>query len=337
MRNPGPEATLELTRAPDPVPQRHEVLVRVHAAGVNRADLLQRRGLYPPPPGAPAWPGLEVSGVVESVGAQAGHWQPGDRVCCLLPGGGYAEQVSVDHRMVLPVPGPVSLTQAAALPEVACTVWSNLVDVAGLRAGQTLLVHGGSSGIGTMAIQVATALGARVAVTAGSPTKLQACRSLGADIVIDYRRTDFVQVLDEATAGHGADVILDVVGAKYLARNIEALAIGGRLVVIGLLGGRRAELDLAAVLAKQGTICATSLRARAADEKAGIVAAVAENVWPMMDRKLVKPVIDREFPLAQAQAAHDRMAAGEHIGKIVLLVHRTPDTTNVRQTGEQGA
>ena len=251
---PGGPEVLTLTEVPDPEPIAGEVRIRVAAAGVNRADVLQRQGFYPPPAGAPSYLGLEVSGVIDALGPEVTGWQVGAEVCALLSGGGYAEQVCVDARQVLPIPAGVSLIDAAGLPEVTSTVWSNVFHTANLQPGELLLVHGGSSGIGTMAIQLAHALGSRVAVTAGSTAKLEVCRGLGAEILVNYREQDFVAEIREATAGGGADVILDNMGAAYLARNIDALAVGGRLVVIGLQGGAKAELNLATLLTKRA-IC----------------------------------------------------------------------------------
>lgn len=307
---------------PTPEPRDGEVLVEVVAAGVNRADVMQRKGFYPPPPGASELPGLEVSGRVSSLGpgTEGSGWSVGDEVCALLSGGGYAEEVAVPVGQLLPIPAGVSLADAAALPEVACTVWSNLVMEAGLTEGETVLLHGGSSGIGTMAIQVAKALGARVAVTAGSAEKLEACRELGADMLVNYREQDFVEELRAATDGRGADVILDVVGAKYLEPNVKALAPDGRLVVIGLLGGRKGELDLGALLTKRARVIATSLRSRPLEGKAEIVAAVREHVWPWVEAGRVRPLIQSRHPLADAAAAHREMEASQHIGKILLSV-----------------
>jgi putative PIG3 family NAD(P)H quinone oxidoreductase len=263
---PGEADALVPADVPTPDPAHDQVRIRVAAAGVNRADVIQRKGFYPPPPGAPEYPGLEVSGTVDALGEGVDGWRVGDEVCALLAGGGYAEHVCVAAGQVLPVPSGVSLEDAAALPEVVCTVWSNVFMTANLLPGQTLLVHGGSSGIGTMAIQLAREVGARVPVTAGSAEKLEACRTLGAEVLVNYREQDFVEELRTATAGAGADVILDNMGAKYLARNVEALAVNGRLVVIGLQGGARAELDLGMLLRKRGAVIATSLRARPAPE-----------------------------------------------------------------------
>lgn len=319
---PGDADALVLADVPDPVPGPGEVLLDVAAAGVNRADIMQRRGFYPPPAGASEYPGLEVSGTVAALGEGVEGIALGEQVCALLSGGGYAERVVVPMAQLLPVPEGVSLVDAAGLPEVACTVFSNVFMTAGLQPGQTLLVHGGSSGIGTMAIQLAHAMGARVAVTASSQAKLDACRELGADILINYREQDFVEALREATDGHGADVILDVVGAKYLGRNVDALAANGRLVVIGLQGGTKGELDLGALLAKRAAVIATSLRARPAQEKAAIVAAVAENVWPLIDAGTVRPIIQDRLPLADAAQAHRLLEESNHIGKVLLTPAR---------------
>jgi putative PIG3 family NAD(P)H quinone oxidoreductase len=313
----GPEA-LVLADVPDPVPGPGEVLVQVAASAVNRADVLQRQGFYDPPPGASPYPGLECSGRIAELGEGVSGWAVGDEVCALLSGGGYAEKVAVPVGQLLPLPRTVGLVTAAALPEVVSTVWSNVFQVAFLRPGETLLVHGGSSGIGTMAIQLGKAIGARVAVTAGSPDKLEACRALGADILINYREQDFVEELRETTAGSGADVILDVMGAKYLDRNIDALAVNGRLVVIGMQGGVKAELNLGKLMAKRAAVAATGLRARPLDEKAAIVASVREHVWPLVEAGVVKPIVDRVLPLADAAEAHRLMESSTHIGKILL-------------------
>lgn len=315
---PGDADALVLDEVPTPEIGDQEVLVRVAAAGVNRADLVQRQGFYPPPPGASAYPGLEVSGTITALGSAVTGWEAGDQVCALLVGGGYAEEVAVPAAQLLPVPAGVSLVDAAALPEVVCTVWSNVFMTANLQPGQTLLVHGGSSGIGTMAIQLAREVGARIAVTAGSPEKLAACRDLGAEILINYRDQDFVEVLAEATGGQGADVILDNMGAKYLARNVRVLAVRGRLVIIGLQGGVKAELDIGALLRKSAAVVATSLRGRPAAEKATIVAAVREHVWPLVESGRVRPVVDRTLTLAEAPAAHRVLEAGGNIGKVLL-------------------
>ena len=313
----GPDS-LVLADVDPPEAGAGEVVVRVVAAGVNRADTLQRQGRYPPPRGESDVPGLEVSGVVEELGDGVDGWAVGDEVCALLAGGGYAEGVRVPVGQLLPVPAGVSLVDAAALPEVVCTVWSNVFLTADLRAGETLLVHGGSSGIGTMAIQLAHERGARVAVTAGSADKLDACRRLGAEVLVNYREEDFVERLVEATEGHGADVILDIIGAKYLSRNVSALATGGRLVIIGMQGGTRGELDIAALLAKRGSVTATFLRARRPEEKAAIVASVREHVWPLVEANRVRPVVHSRHPLADAAEAHRELESSSHVGKVLL-------------------
>jgi putative PIG3 family NAD(P)H quinone oxidoreductase len=313
----GPEV-LTLSEVPDPEPGPGEVLVRVAASGVNRADVMQRLGHYPPPPGASPYIGLEVSGTVEALGEGVEGWDVGEQVCALLAGGGYAELVSVPAGQLLPVPAGVSLVDAAALPEVACTVWSNVFMTAGLRPGEMLLVHGGSSGIGTMAIQLGVQVGARVAVTAGSADKLSRCRELGAEVLVNYRDDDFVEQVRAATDGRGADVVLDNMGAKYLARNVDVLAPNGRLVVIGLQGGARAELDLGQLLRKRAAVIATSLRARPAPEKATIVAAVREHVWPLVEAGAVRPVVHERLPLERAGDAHRLLEESGHVGKILL-------------------
>ncbi|MGL5857578.1 MAG: NAD(P)H-quinone oxidoreductase [Angustibacter sp.] len=319
---PGGPGVLVLQDVPEPVPGPGELLIRVAAAGVNRADVLQRLGRYPPPPGASPLLGLECSGTVAAVGDRVapGTWQAGDQVCALLSGGGYAELVAVAAEHVLPLPGGVSLVEAAALPEVACAVWSNLVSTARLAPGELVLIHGGSGGIGTMAIQIARQLGARVAVTASSSAKLDRCRELGAQLLVNYQEQDFVEALRAQTAGRGVDVVLDVVGAAYLQRNVDVLATGGRLVVIGLQGGRRGELDLSALLAKRATVAGTSLRGRATADKAMVVAGVRRYVWPMIAADVVQPVVDRIFPLADAAQAHQVMESAAHVGKVVLTV-----------------
>ncbi|MEU0050116.1 NAD(P)H-quinone oxidoreductase [Streptomyces sp. NPDC006184] len=314
----GPEA-LVWDEVPDPVPGEGEVLVEVVASAVNRADIMQRQGFYDPPPGASAYPGLECSGRIAALGPGVAGWSVGDEVCALLAGGGYAEKVAVPAGQLLPVPRGVDLRQAAALPEVACTVWSNVFMVAHLRPDETLLVHGGSSGIGTMAIQLAKALGARVAVTAGTKEKLDFCGELGADVLINYREQDFVAEIRDATDGAGADVILDNMGAKYLDRNVQALAVNGRLAIIGMQGGTKGELNIGALLAKRAAVSATSLRARPLDEKATIVAAVREHVWPLLADGHVRPVVDREVPMPQAPEAHHLVEASGHIGKVLLV------------------
>ncbi|AEY90517.1 MULTISPECIES: NAD(P)H-quinone oxidoreductase [Streptomyces] len=314
----GPEA-LVWDEVPDPVPGEGEVLVEVVASAVNRADILQRQGFYNPPPGASPYPGLECSGTIAALGPGVSGWAVGDQVCALLAGGGYAEKVAVPAGQLLPAPEGVDLTRAAALPEVVCTVWSNVFMVAHLRPGETLLVHGGSSGIGTMAIQLAKAVGAKVAVTAGTKEKLDRCAELGADVLINYREQDFVAEIKRATDGAGADVILDNMGAKYLERNVQALAVNGRLAIIGMQGGVKGELNIGTLLSKRAAISATSLRARPLEEKAAIVAAVREHVWPLFAAGHVGPVVDRELPMPEAAEAHRLVEASGHIGKVLLV------------------
>ncbi|MGW0992257.1 NAD(P)H-quinone oxidoreductase [Streptomyces sp. NPDC002523] len=314
----GPEA-LVWAEVPDPVPGEGEVLVEVVASAVNRADLLQRQGFYTPPPGASPYPGLECSGRIVALGPGVSGWAVGDEVCALLAGGGYAQKVAVPAGQLLPVPESIDLKQAAALPEVVCTVWSNVFMVAHLRPGELLLVHGGSSGIGTMAIQLAKAIGARVAVTAGNKEKLDFCAELGADVLINYREQDFVAEIERATDGAGADVILDNMGAKYLDRNVQALAVNGRLAIIGMQGGVKAELNIAALLNKRAAISATSLRARPLSEKAAIVAAVREHVWPLIASGHIRTVVDRELPMTDAAQAHRVLEESGHIGKVLLV------------------
>ncbi|MFJ6897129.1 NAD(P)H-quinone oxidoreductase [Streptomyces hokutonensis] len=314
----GPEA-LVWDEVPDPVAGEGEVLVEVVATAVNRADIMQRQGFYDPPPGASRYPGLECSGRITEVGPGVSGWSVGDEVCALLAGGGYAQKVAVPAGQLLPVPQGVDLRHAAALPEVVCTVWSNVFMVAHLRPAETLLVHGGSSGIGTMAIQLGKAVGAKVAVTAGTKEKLDYCAELGADILVNYREQDFVAEIAQATGGAGADVILDNMGAKYLDRNVQALAVNGRLAIIGLQGGIKAELNIAALLGKRAAISATSLRARPLGEKAAIVAAVREHVWPLIASGQVRPVVDRELPMSEAAAAHQVVEDSGHIGKVLLV------------------
>jgi len=320
ISEPGGPAVLVLSEVPDPEPAAGEVVIKVAAAGLNRADLMQRQGFYPPPPGAPPYPGLECAGRIAALGAGVIGWRVGDEVCALLAGGGYAELVAVPAGQLLPLPEGISIHNAASLPEAACTVYSNVVQLCHLTAGETLLIHGGASGIGTLAIQLARALGARVACTAGSSAKLEQCRALGAELAIDYTSEDFVAAIGEFTGGRGADVILDIVGAAYLERNVQALAADGRLVIIGMQGGARAEFDINALLRKRGSVHATTLRARPADQKAAIVAAVRQHVWPLVAAGQIRPVIAHILPLAEASRAHELMEAGQHVGKILLTV-----------------
>jgi putative PIG3 family NAD(P)H quinone oxidoreductase len=314
---------LQWQEVPDVTADRDEVLVKVTAAGVNRADLLQAAGLYPPPPGASELLGMEVSGVIETVGDDVADWAPGDEVCALLAGGGYAEYVAVPAGQLLPHPAGLNLIDAAGLPEVACTVWSNLVMTAHLTEGQTLLMHGGASGIGTHAIQIARALGARVAVTAGSAGKLDFCRELGAEILINYHDEDFVAALKEATNNAGADVIFDIMGASYLDRNIDALASDGRIVIIGMQGGIKGELNIAKLLSKRGHVIGTTLRARPTtgpSSKSAIVAEVTREVWPMIADGRVREIIGARLPIQDAAEAHRLLSAGEVTGKVILTV-----------------
>ncbi|KRQ20208.1 MULTISPECIES: NAD(P)H-quinone oxidoreductase [Mycobacteroides] len=318
----GPEA-LCWTEVPDPTPGPGEILIDVTAAAVNRADLLQRQGLYPMPPGASHILGLECSGVIAQVGADVSEWAVGQAVCALLSGGGYAEKVVVPAGQVLPIPSNINLDVAAALPEVACTVWSNLVMTARMAAGQSILIHGGSSGIGTHAIQVAKALGVRVAITAGTPDKLDACRDLGADLTINYRATDFVQAVHNFTDGAGVDLILDIMGAKYLDRNVDALGNDGYLVIIGMQGGAVAELNIAKLITKRGSITATTLRGRplgGPSGKAAIVDAVTQDLWPLVEAGKVLPIVGAEIPVSQAGEAHRLLESGEIVGKVLLTL-----------------
>jgi putative PIG3 family NAD(P)H quinone oxidoreductase len=316
--SPGGPEVLTVAELPDPSPGEGELVLDMVATAVNRADTLQRQGHYPPPPGASDVLGLECSGVVSAVGSSVQGWQVGDEVCALLAGGGYAEKVLVPAGQVMPVPDGVDMVDAAALPEVACTVWSNVFMIAALQPAETLLVHGGAGGIGTMAIQLAHALGTTVLTTAGSEAKLEVCRNLGADVAVNYRERDFVEAVHEATDGKGADVILDNMGAKYLGRNLDALATEGRLVVIGMQGGSNGELDLRKLMAKRGAVIATGLRARPVSEKAAICAAVVEHVWPLVAQGAVRPILHSVLPLDQAAEAHRLMEAGDNVGKLVL-------------------
>jgi putative PIG3 family NAD(P)H quinone oxidoreductase len=304
----------------DPVPDEGEVLIDVVSSAVNRADLLQRMGFYPPPAGITDILGLECSGRISALGAGVIGWSVGDEVCALLAGGGQAERAVVPAGQCMPVPDGVTLTIAGALPEVACTVWSNLVQIAELEGGDVLLVHGGASGIGTAAIQIGKALGATVITTAGSPEKLARCLDLGADLAVDYRDDDFVAAVRDLTGDHGADVILDIMGAAYLERNVNALATGGRLVCIGMQGGTRAELDLGALLGKRGSIHATSLRSRPLAEKAAICRSVAEGLWPLVADGRVQPIVEASYPMNEVAEAHTLVADGGHVGKVLLTV-----------------
>lgn len=319
VSTPGDPDVLIPAEKPVPAVGPTDVLIDVAAAGINGADLAQRRGAYPSPAGAPDWPGLEVSGTVAQIGAAVNGFATGDRVCALIPGGGYAELVSVDERLVLPVPAGVDLIDAAGLPEVAATVWSNVFMLAELHQGQTLLVHGGSSGIGSMAIQLGVALGARVIATAGSDSKVAFCESLGA-IGVNYREQDFVQSVKQSTGDEGANVVLDMVGGDYIARDIHALAIDGRIMVIANKSGAASEFDVGRLMAKRGRIWGTTLRARPIEERSRIIAEVREQVWPLIESGDVRPIVDSRFPLFSAADAHRRMESSQHIGKILLTV-----------------
>jgi len=316
VREPGGPDVLEWTEVADPVPGQGEVLIDVAASAVNRADLLQRQGFYPPPPGASDIIGLECSGTVAALGEGVTGWNVGDEVCALLAGGGYAEKVVVPAAQLLPVPKGVDVVTAAALPEVACTVWSNVVMDGRLKLGETFLVHGGAGGIGTHAIQVGKALGAYVVVTAGSEDRLDRCRQLGADLAINYKEKDFVEVVKKEFGG--ADVILDNMGASYLGRNVDALRQDGRLVIIGMQGGVKGELNVGALLGKRASVFAAGLRFRPLDQKAAIVADVRERLWPLVSDGLVKPVIGQVVPMAEASSAHRAMEEGSVFGKILL-------------------
>ncbi len=316
IREPGDPDVLEWTEIADPRPGPGEVLLDVAASAVNRADLLQRQGHYPPPPGASETIGLECSGTIAELGEDVEGWNVGDEVCALLAGGGYAQKVVVPAGQLLPVPGEVDLIAAAGLPEVACTVWANVVMHAKLTEGEVLLVHGGAGGIGTHAIQVGKALGATVVVTAGSAERLESCRQLGADLTINYKEADFVEVLRNETGG--ADVILDNMGASYLGRNVDALKPDGRLVIIGMQGGVKGELNVGAMLGKRAEVFAAGLRFRPLDQKAAIVADVRERLWPLVSEGAVKPIIGQVIPMSEAASAHRAMEEGSVFGKILL-------------------
>jgi putative PIG3 family NAD(P)H quinone oxidoreductase len=320
IREPGPPEVLRAVERPVPQPGPGEVLIQVAAAGVNRPDVLQRKGIYPPPPGITDIPGLEVAGEVVRLGEGVREPALGTRVCALVAGGGYAQYVSAPAVQCLQAPAPLSLEQAAVLPETFFTVWLNVFQRARLQKGETLLVHGGSSGIGTTAILLGKAFDARVIVTAGSAQKCAACRELGADLAINYREADFVEATVRATDGRGADVILDMVGGDYLARNTAAAAVEGRIALIATQGGNKAELDLRSLMVKRLTISASTLRAQPVANKGRIAAALRENVWPLFETRGLKPVIHARFPLADAAGAHRLMESDTHIGKIVLLV-----------------
>jgi NADPH2:quinone reductase len=319
ISRPGTPDVLVPAERPIPVAGTGEVLVRVAAAGVNRPDVLQRRGMYPPPPGASDLPGLEVSGTIAALGPDVHGWREGDQVCALISGGGYAEYCVIPAPQCLPLPRGVDLIHAGGIPETTFTVWTNVFDRGRLASGETLLVHGGSSGIGTTAIQLAHARRARVFATAGSADKCAACEALGAEQAINYHETDFVAAVREATAGRGVDVVLDMVAGEYVQRNLEALAIDGRLVVIGRQGGMKSEIDVMPILRKRLTLTGSTLRTRSVAEKGAIAEAVRHHVWPLFESGDVRVVLHQTFPLEQAAEAHRVMEAGTHIGKLVLL------------------
>ena len=317
---PGPPESLRAVSRPVPVPGPQEVLIRVVAAGVNRPDVLQRKGVYPPPPGVTDIPGLEVAGEVVGAGTEVIDPVVGARVCALVAGGGYAEYVAAPAVQCLPVPGALSMEEAAALPETFFTVYYNVFMRSRLRSGETLLIHGGSSGIGTTAILLAKAFGARVIVTAGSAEKCAACRTLGADVAIDYKQDDFVARTREATGGQGADLILDMVGGEYLARNMAAAAVNGRIAIIATQHGTKAELDLVTLMRKRLRLGGSTLRSQSVESKGEIATSLRKEVWPLFESKSLRPVIHARFPLRDASRAHALMESGAHIGKIVLVV-----------------
>ncbi|CAI5476924.1 unnamed protein product [Closterium sp. Yama58-4] len=316
---PGGAEVLQVREVPMPEVREGEVLIRVAATALNRADIMQRLGSYPPPKGASPILGLECSGTVESVGSHVTRWKVGDQVCALLAGGGYAEYVSVPESQILPVPDGVPLVDAAALPEAACTVWSTVFMMAKLQPGESFLVHGGSSGIGTFAIQLAKLLESRVFCTAGSTEKLDRCRQLGANVTINYRKEDFLARVKEETSGKGVNVILDNMGASYMEKNLSCLAEDGRMVVIGLQGGRIGSVDLGRMLMKRLSLHSAGLRSRPLDQKTEIVREVGANVWPLISSGQLKPIIFQELPMADVQVAHALMESSVHIGKIVLI------------------
>jgi putative PIG3 family NAD(P)H quinone oxidoreductase len=320
IREPGGPEVLVAAERPRPTPGAGEVLIKVAAAGVNRPDVMQRRGQYPPPPGASDIPGLEVAGTIEEVGAGVTDWHAGEHVCALVAGGGYAEYCVAPAPQCLATPAGMASVKAAAIPETFFTVWSNVFERGRLRAGETLLVHGGSSGIGTTAIQLGRAFGARVFATAGSAEKCAACERLGAERAINYHDVDFVAAIRELTAGRGVDVVLDIVGGEYVARNVELLALDGRLVQIAVLGGARAQINMVPILQRRLTITGSTLRARPVPEKAAIARAVHDRVWPLLESGAVAPVVFQTFPLRDAATAHRVMESSAHIGKLVLVV-----------------
>lgn len=320
FKQPGGPEVLFCNEGPPPTVGEDEVLIKVSAAGVNGPDIMQRRGLYPPPPGASPVLGLEVAGEIEAVGRGVDEWQPGERVCALVPGGGYAELVKTKAAHCLPLPDGLTLVQAASLPETFFTVWSNLFDRARLKAGETLLVHGGSGGIGVSAIQLARSQGVTVYVTAGSAEKCQACRELGADAAINYREEDFVERIKVLTQGKGVDVILDIVGGDYINRNLKILALEGRLVTIAFSAGHKAEISIAPIMLKRLTWTGSTLRPQSDEAKAAIAASLRSHVWPLIANGSIRPVIHQTFPLHQVEQAHRLMESSAHIGKILLTL-----------------
>ncbi|KAL7605649.1 hypothetical protein Lser_V15G16546 [Lactuca serriola] len=319
ITTPGGPEVLKLQEVEDPKLKDDEVLIKVEATALNRADTLQRQGKYPPPKGDSEYPGLECSGTIEAVGKNVSRWKVGDQVCALISGGGYAEKVAVPSGQVLPIPSGVSLKDAASFPEVACTVWSTVFMTSKLSSGETFLIHGGSSGIGTFAIQMAKYLGIKVFVTAGSEEKLKACKELGADVCINYKTEDFVARVKEETGGKGVDVILDNIGGAYFQKNLESLGMDGRLFIIGFMGGVKAEANISFILAKRLTVQGAGLRTRSLEKKGEIVSEVEKNVWPAIAQGKVKPVVYKYFPLSEAGEAHKLMETSTHIGKILLL------------------
>jgi NADPH:quinone reductase len=320
ISKPGEPDVLVPVERPTPQPGPGEVLIKVAAAGVNRPDIMQRRGKYPPPPGASDIPGLEVAGTIEAIGAGVHDWQRGDRVCALLAGGGYADFCVAPAPQCLPVPTPLGMVAGAAIPETYFTVWTNLFERGRLAAGESVLIHGGSSGIGTTAIQLARAFGARVFATAGSAEKCAACERLGAERCVNYRDEDFVAVVRDLTHGAGVNVVLDMVGADYFARNIESLSVEGRLVEIATLHGTKTELNIAAIMQRRLTVTGSTLRIRSIDQKGAIARALRQHVWPLLEAGAVAPVVHATFPLRDAAGAHRVMESGAHVGKLVLVV-----------------
>lgn len=329
IARPGGPEVLRGVKRPVPHPSAGEILVRVQAAGVNRPDVMQRLGRYPPPPGASDIPGLEIAGTVVALGPEVDRWRPGDHLCALVAGGGYAEYCAVPAPQCLPIPQGVGVDAAAAIPETFFTVWTNLFQRGALRAGERVLVHGGTSGIGTTAIQLARAFGAIVFATAGSERKVEVCRKLGAAVAIDYKSEDFVEAVRRETSGRGVDVILDIIGGEYVPRNLACLAMNGRLIQVGVIGGPQAQIDLTPILHRRLTITGSTLRARTVEEKGLLAREVETHVWPLIAAGRVAPVIDRTFALTEAAEAHRRLESGEHIGKIVLLVEPRGTSSNL--------